>query len=154
MNRRPELLAAILNGLIVLTAPFLLYVVGVPGIDGLGVWRVVPLFAVNVPAGLLPFAALAGWRTYVHARRYREGRSLGWAGVLEAGATALVALLVFIGPMLLRATDPGAAAFGAVIYGTIALSMGLVTGILLRIVALVVLRRFDGPTPAYRLSQG
>jgi len=152
MKPRPEILAGVLNGLVVLAAPFLLLALRVGDIDAFRAWRIVTWIASVAPWVIVPFALLAGWRTFVHARCYRQGRGRGWLGVLEAGATALGVLLVFLGPMLLRAPEFGAAVLGAVIYGSYALSMGLLTGMVLRLTALLALWMFDTPTAAYRPS--
>jgi hypothetical protein len=48
---------------------------------------------------LLPFAAIAAWRSWVYGRRVLSGRSHGWGGVFEAsalGAGFLVAMNIRI----------------------------------------------------------
>ena len=39
---------------------------------------------------LIPLAALASWRTWVHAMRWQAGRGRGWQGVAEAAACGLL----------------------------------------------------------------
>jgi hypothetical protein len=55
---------------------------------------------------LLPFATLAVWRTWVHAKRWRTRQSKGWQAVAEAGATGVIVAIVYLTPGILsRPTD-------------------------------------------------
>jgi len=150
MKPRPEILAGGLNGLIVLAAPFLLLALRVADVDAFRTWSVVIRIGSAAPWVIVPFALLAGWRTFVHAQRYRQGHGRGWLGVLEAGVTALGVVSLFVVPLALN--EPGEAVLIVVVYGSIVLSMGLLAGMVLRLTALLVLWMFDRPAAAYRPS--
>jgi hypothetical protein len=95
----------------------------------------------------VPLALIAGWRTRVHARRYRDGRGTGWQGVVEAGLLAfMVALLVLSRGIATRPID---ALPYVIMYGGAAALLGLVFGLVLRTTARAVLadRRFVDESP-------
>jgi hypothetical protein len=142
--------AAVVNGLIVLVLPFAVAAVGSsmgfgrmensvtvhpPGWSGL-LAAIQGLIAVGMV--LLPFAVLAAWRTWVHARRWRDRGDRGWQGVAEAGACGVGAALLVLLPGIV--TRPMDAAPYVTVYGGAALVVGLVVGLLLRMAALVVLK--------------
>ena len=148
MRGRPENAAAIVNGLIVLLLPIVLLVVGsyvqphsdtsvtvrAPGSSS----RPPYLFLMEAALWWFPFAALAAWRTRVHAKRWRERQVGSWRGVAEAGACGFaVALAVLARGIVTRPTE---AAPYVIAYGGFALVVGLVIGLLLRMTALLVLR--------------
>ena len=87
---------------------------------------------------LLPFALIAGWRTLVHARRRAAGTDRSWVGVLEAGACGFVCALLILAPGIVR--TPTHAPPYLVVYGGIALVVGLIVGLALRATALVILK--------------
>jgi len=151
MRGRPEAVAAIVNGLVVLLAPVALLVIGPhlfpidrnasvtvrpPGASNIGILME---FAQLVLV-LMPFAALASWRTWAHARGLLEGRSRGWMGVAEAGAAGLAVALVVLAPGIV--TRPLEAPPYVIAYGGAALFLGLLTGLALRLTALLVLRLY------------
>jgi hypothetical protein len=85
-----------------------------------------------------PLALLAGWRTWVHARRYREGSGTGWQGVIEAGAVGVaIAFWILAGPI---AMHPVQAPPYVMFYGGAALILGLIIGLVLRMTAILVLK--------------
>jgi hypothetical protein len=146
MWRRPEGLAAIVNAILVVLIPF-----GVVFVVSLGVESGNAVHASGLQHALMnlydiaayvvaivPVALLAGWRTWVHTSRYREGKGTGWRGVVEAGGLGLtLALLVLARGIVTRPThSPPYVIF----YGGVALILGLAMGLLLRATALTVLK--------------
>ena len=150
MRGRPETVAAIVNGLVVLLAPVALLAIGplLFPIDRNASVTVRPPGASNIGISfmefallelvLIPFATLASWRTWAHARRFVEGRSRGWMGVAEAGATGLAVALVYLAPGIV--TRPLEAPPYVIVYGSAALFLGLLVGLALRLTTLLVLR--------------
>ena len=89
-----------------------------------------------------PLAALAVWRTWVHATRWQMHRRTWW-GVAEAGATGALSVMVLLGPTVLvvsvakRSLEGIVAIAGyAVIFGLV----GLVVGLVLQLTAIAVLK--------------
>lgn len=159
-RRHPENAAAIVNALVVLLGPVLLLVAAnmlpdrisntgttVRASAGPRLEEVVALL-VGLASGLAPPAVFTGWRTRVLARRWLADRRGDWRGVAEAGAAGFgIALLVLARGILTRPTE---ALPYVIVYGGAALILGLLVGLLLRAVALFVLRRLeddalDGP---------
>jgi hypothetical protein len=146
----PEAVAALVNGLIVWllpTAISALFAIGGFGASDTNTtvhaddWTPLdPIIATAVmfSAVMLPFAAVAAWRTWIHAKRRRELGTSGWRGVGEAGACGLVTVLVVLTPGIFR--HPTLAAPYLLVYGAYAVFCGLLIGLLLRVSALVVLR--------------
>lgn len=152
-RRHPENAAAIANALVVLLGPVLLLVAGnmlpehvsntgatVRASGGPRTGEVLGLLA-GVAWGFAPPALLAGWRTLVLARRWLVAGRGDWRGVAEAGAAGFgIALLGLARGILTRPTE---ALPYVIAYGGIALIIGLLVGLLLRAVALFVLRRLE-----------
>jgi hypothetical protein len=96
-----------------------------------------------------PLAALAFWRTWVHAQHFVAQGTTGWQGVLEAGALGFALTLPFVLPgVIARQFDPGpwgqpqAFMLGLAYvggYGLIGFVPGLALGFLLRFSALAAL---------------
>ena len=86
---------------------------------------------------VMPFALLAGWRTWVHARKWLEGRGAGWRGVLESGACAVAVALFVLAPGIV--TRPAEAPPYLLVYGGGALLLGLLVGVCLWISAVLCL---------------
>jgi hypothetical protein len=96
-----------------------------------------------------PLAALASWRTLVHAQRFVTRQTTGWQGVFEAGALGFALTLPLVLPgVVARQFNPGTwgqpeafmlglAYVGA--YGLFGLVLGLVLGFLLRLSAALTL---------------
>ena len=153
MKRRSEVVAAVLNGSLVLIAPLALLAVsphfipdhtnGSTTVRPPGVGPGVPLLVlVQVASYLSPFALLAGWRTWVHARKWQEGVGTGWQGVVEAGATGLAVALILLAPGIV--TRPLEAPPYVAFYGSAALILGLIVGLILRITAVTYLSSVRG----------
>jgi len=148
MSRHPDRTVAIVNGLIVMSLPLALWVLTslfrVDSNTGVTVRppgshiqsMALNLFSMEAP--LLPFATLAGWRSSVYARRWRDEQDQGWRGVAEAGACGLSVALVVLAPGI--ATKPAEALPYIISYGGAALVAGLLVGLLLRMTALLVLK--------------
>jgi len=152
MQRRPEIIAALVNGMIVLLIPPALSgAAAIATIAGLGVpdnsvvvhppgWSpILPMTHAfrQYAAVLLPFAGVAFWRTWVHARRWRTTRAGSWQGVVEAGACGWLTYLVALLPALI--SQPILAVQYLIVVGSIALAIGLALGLVLRIAAIGVL---------------
>jgi hypothetical protein len=153
MRRRPEAIAALVNGLLVWLLPVgisALFTIG----SGLGLgasdtnttvyadgWTPLdPILATTFRFGIVmvPFAVVAAWRTWVHAKRRRELGTSGWQGVRDAGACGLVAVLVVMTPGIL--THPAQAMPYVLGLGAYAVLFGLLIGLLLRASAIIVLK--------------
>lgn len=150
LRRQPEVVAGVVNALLVLLLP-----VGLCVAAWVGLWfdnsarvsassrtvRVlVNLFQMGILVeAFLPLAVVAGWRTWAHARRYRARQGTGWQGVAEAGAVGL-----FIAIWILRygiVTRPAEAPPYIIVYGGAALILGLAIGLILRMTAILTLKR-------------
>jgi len=84
-----------------------------------------------------PFALIAAWRTWAHARAVLAGTGTGWQGVIEGGALGLlIALVILIRPALER---PHQAPPYLIAYGGGAFVIGLTIGLVLRFTALLTL---------------
>jgi hypothetical protein len=153
---RPELLAAIVNTLLVLAVPVALYVAAVMAFTTSNVARarvstnfeffVRTIFEVGL--FFTPFvtlAAVSGWRTLVHARRYCEQHGGGWQGVAEAGAVGLFIALVVLARGII--TRPRDAPPYVVVYGGAALLIGLGIGLVLRFTAILVIKLASRAAP-------
>ena len=151
MNRahwKPEVVAAAVNGAIVMLIPFALFVVAWASDNGSSVsarvspWYIFALRQVIVAGMILTpfagFALVAGWRTWVHARTYRERGTGSWQGVLEAGGLGLILALLILLPASVR--SPLQAPPYLIAYGGGALTLGLALGLLLRTTALLTLK--------------
>ncbi len=151
-TRQPETVAAYVNATLVLLVP-----VGLAIAASIGMWltpsnssttahatplpermllgvAAVALFVVL----FLPLAVIAGWRTWVHARRYRNLEGGGWRGVFEAGVLGF-----FIAIWILRRgieTRPADAPPYVIAYGGGAALIGITIGLILRTVAVVTLK--------------
>jgi hypothetical protein len=144
--------AAAVNGLIVVLLPLAAQVAG----STIGLNRSDASVTADVPGSprletlmpilmattlvLLPFAGLAGWRTWVYARRWCDQKDRGWTGVAEAGACGLVVALLYLAPGIV--TRPAEAPPYVLAYGGTALVLGVLVGLFLRATAIVVLKLF------------
>lgn len=151
MERRPENVAAAVNGIIVMLAPALLMILPalfrsnindsssyVTAPDPAGLAGRIAEFPWMMFAAVAPFAAVAAWRTRVHAVRWRTAGGTGWQGVAEGGALGLLVALGVLSPGIIH--TPEQAAPYVIVYGSAALILGLLAGVLLRFTALVALR--------------
>lgn len=157
MQRRSERVAAVVNGLLVVLLPLALLVAGssinfdqsdasvtanVPGSPRL--LTMVPTLT-RMTFVLLPFALLAGWRTWVYARRWSNGQDRGWRAVGEAGACGFSLALLYLAPGIV--TRPADAPPYVIVYGGAALLLGVLAGLLLRTTAILVLELRKSPRP-------
>ena len=92
---------------------------------------------------LLPFAAIAAWRTWVHAKRWPRER--GWQGVAEAGLCGFGTALLYLAPGIV--TRPTEAPGFVLVYGGAALILGLLVGLFLRTAAVLLLRLHEESAP-------
>jgi hypothetical protein len=148
---RPEVSAAIVNGLVVMLLPlaFMTLALMLPGPRGadaivvahvrttrdvlLDVWKVVAQTAVV----MLPFAMLASWRTFVYAKQVLTSQGRGWRGVGEAAVCGFGTLLLYLLPGIV--TRPMEAPPYILFYGAVAAVLGVLVGLTLRMTALFVL---------------
>ena len=150
----PESVAAAVNAAIVVLLPVILLAAGSlvlnsdsntsvtvrpPGAPVIGP---VILLLAHVACSTLPFATLAGWRTWVYATRWQEQRRGSWLAVAEAGGWGLAVTLVILAPGIV--TRPMDAPPYLIGYGGFAVLVGLVLGLVLRTAALIVLRLHPG----------
>ena len=147
----PESVAAAVNAALVILLPVILLAAGSmvltntsvtvrpPGapVIGQSSWLLAQFVV-----GTLPFATLAGWRTWVYATRWQEQRRGSWLAVAEAGGGGLVVALVILAPGIV--TRPMDAPPYLIAYGGFAVLVGLVVGLVLRTAALIVLRLHPG----------
>ena len=156
MQRRSESVAAVVNGLLVMLLPLAVFVAGsnsnldnfdasvtadVPGAPRM--WATIRML---IPASLVlfPFALLAGWRTWVYARRWCDRQDRGWWAVWEAGACGFILALLYLAPGIV--TRPAEAPPYVIVYGGAALVLGVLAGLLLRTTAILVLELRKSPT--------
>jgi hypothetical protein len=149
MRRRPEDVASVVNGVIVLLLPVGLAVAAWMDLGRThdGQTTVIASPTMHVLSNLtelaalvtvfLPLALVAAWRTWVHARRYVAEEAAGWQGVAEAGAVGFSIALLILSPGIL--TRPTEAPPYIIAYGGIALLVGLALGVILRTTAILVL---------------
>ena len=152
---RAEELAAMANACLVLASPSLLSMlawwnrpesatvvawVSGPPPDPMTQW-LVPLLTITMLAA--PFAAVAAWRTHVHARRLRVQQVASWQGVGEAAALgALVPMVILLPIVAMRGLAGLAYASG---YGALGAIVGAMFGLVLAGVAIVVVRMARRP---------
>ena len=144
--------AAVVNGLLVVLLPLAAQMAGsridlhgsdasvtanVPGAPRIE--TLIPIL-MRTTLVLLPFALLAGWRTWAYARRWCDREDRGWRGVAEAGACGLIVALLYLAPGIV--TRPAEAAPYVIAYGGAALLLGVVVGLFLRTTAILVLKLF------------
>jgi hypothetical protein len=158
MTKRPEDVAALVNGLLVLLAPISVLVFGSCVFDRESQYSVTVRAADPAPWAdavdhllilgqiglvLLPFAAIAAWRTWVHAKDWPRER--GWQGVAEAGLCGLGTALLYLAPGIV--TRPMEAEGFVIAYGGAAMILGLLVGLFLRTAAVLVLRFHEESAP-------
>ena len=148
MQRR-ENVAAVVNGLLVMLLPLAVIASGstidldsfdgsvtadVPGAPRM--WATIRML-IPISLLLLPFALLAGWRTWVYAKRWYDQQDRGWRAVAEAGASGLIPALLYLAPGIVM--RPAEAPPYVLAYGGGALLLGVVVGLFLRTTAMLVL---------------
>ncbi len=147
-RRNPEVLAAVANGAIVVFLPSIVVALVTivasrdPNVSspvhpvGWSPWPDAIRFVLVSASGMAPFALVAGLRTWMLARRWRNGDRT-WRGVVEAGACGLIVELIALLPGIV--TRPTQAWAYIVAYGGLALIVGLVIGLILQASAVIVL---------------
>lgn len=149
----PQTIAAAVNGIVVMLGPALIVYAGMmiwpnmnppvrpPGASSLtdginAIFLAIPLMS--------PFAAVAAWRTWVHAKKRRERGTSGLQGVAEG---ALFGFFVVAVPLMMavgrsgRATESPRIAMQYVLaYAIIGLLVGLAFGVILWFTAALVLK--------------
>jgi hypothetical protein len=152
---RPEYAAAVANALVVLLAPMVLLFAGslmaqCPSDTNVAVrasggpdFKSIATIVFSMASGLVPAAAVAGWRTLVLARRWRHDRRGDWRGVAEAAGCGFLVALIVLAPGIV--TRPLEAPPYVIAYGGAALVLGMVVGLVLRAVALTVLKAAKAP---------
>ena len=150
-------MAAVVNGLLVMLLPLAVLVAGsdinLDNFDGSvtadvpGTPRMWATTRILVPTSLVlfPFALLAGWRTWVYAKRWCNQQDRGWRAVAEAGACGLIPALLYLAPGIVM--RPAEAPPYVMAYGGGALLVGVVVGLFLRTTAILVLK-FRQPAAA------
>ena len=144
-RRPPEIVAALVNGALVLALPlawityaFLTSSVGTPSRLREAVGAALIAGALMLP--LVPVALVVIWRTSVHGKRYLAHQGSGWLGVLEGGALGgAFALLVLLPATVMQPTQ---APPYLIAYGGAAAIIGMVAAFVLRLTALLVLRAY------------
>ena len=150
----PESVAAAVNAAIVVLLPVILLAAGRMVLNpdtntsatvrppGASVIGPVILLLAQVAWWALPFATVAGWRTWVYATRWQGQRRGSWLAVAEAGGWGLAVALMILAPGIV--TRPMDAPPYLIAYGGFAVLVGLVLGLVLRTAALIVLRLHPG----------
>jgi hypothetical protein len=124
---RAASMAALVNGLVMAVSPLAAMLVagllpestnnsttvhaaGAPGavVASLSAW-------IQMWRTLVPLSAIAGWRTFVYARRWLTRGDRAWLAVLEAGAWGFLCVLLVLAPGILR--QPAQAPPYVIVYG-------------------------------------
>lgn len=153
-DARPRLqaeeLAAIANACFVLASPFLVSMifrwneperaVAVAWVSGPPPDPVARWFAhvATTMVPVAPFAAVAAWRTHVHARLMRVGQGHAWQGVGEAAALGALVPMVLLLPIVAMRGLAGLAYVSA--YGVLGALVGTTFGLVLAAVAMAVVQ--------------
>jgi hypothetical protein len=134
--------AALINGVLVFVVPLTLLVFAYVNAFRRSWPPEVIVEALTYGLVFAALAAIAAWRTWVHAMRYLARRSRGWQGVAEATACGLIVAVPNLAPAFL-ALDPAAPRI-MISYGGPAAVVGCLVGVLLRATALAVVKPVFG----------
>ena len=93
-------------------------------------------FVTFVPL-LAGLGLIAGWRTYVHSRRYLLSGASGWNAVIEPGIVGMISTVCLLAPVLLA--NPVSGSRYVAIYAAGVLVVGCAIGLLLRWAAMLTL---------------
>ena len=144
-QRPPELVAALVNGALILALPALWVTYAFLTSSVVTPSRLREAIAAAFITGglmlaLVPVALVVIWRTWAHGKRYMAQRGSGWLGILEGGALGGgIALLVLIPATVMQ---PAQAPPYLIVYGGGAAIVGMVIAFVLRLTALLVLRLY------------
>jgi hypothetical protein len=155
MSTRGPLAATVVNALIVLLLPGLLLLLLAtlgsiyPALADETVYArpVSPLVrAARLTIGAIyvtaPLAAVAAWRTWVHATKWQMHHRTWW-GVAEAAAVGALLVIVLLVPPVLTAAIVLRSLWGfaaIAVYAAIGSLVGLVLGLMLQVTAMIVLK--------------
>jgi hypothetical protein len=146
---RPEEWSALVNGLLVLCVPSLLFgaltlsAANHPVLlepvhpPGGSPWPGAILAVLRGAIAMIPYALVAAWRTWAHARRWQSG-DRGWLGIAEAGVCGFAAVVV--GGLLHTTHSLAQALPYFTFYGLFGFVAALPIGVVLFLTARVVLR--------------
>ena len=149
-SRRRASLTALVNGVVFSLMPLFVMLVGgalaqqsststiVRPQDAPPVWLVTMSTWLQGWPALVPLSFIAGWRTYVHARRWLIVQKHSWGGVFEAAVCGFVCALPILAPGIV--TQPTKAPPYILVYGGLGAIIGLIVGLVLRTTALLTLR--------------
>jgi hypothetical protein len=148
-SRRLASLTALVNGVVFSLMPLLVMLVGSTLAQESSTSTIVrpqgapPVWLVAVwtwrqgwPA-LLPLSFIAGWRTFVHARRWLITSDRSWRGVFEAGICGFLCAMPILAPGIV--TQSTKAPPYILVYGGLGAIIGLIVGLVLRTTALSTL---------------
>jgi hypothetical protein len=152
---RPATVAALVNGLVVYLLPLAFagavalfasdYSNGGTRVVGVDpnrayVWSRRLGFVGAYLTGLAPFAFAAGWRTFVHAKRWLEHGRWGAMGIVEGALCGFAGAVLVLMPGIL--TKPTQAPPYVLAYGGMAAALGLTVGAILWVTATITLRLY------------
>jgi hypothetical protein len=143
------MVAALVNGLVVYLLPLAFagavalfvsdgdhHVVGVDP-DRAYVWTKRLWFGGAYLTRLTPFVFVAGWRTFVHAKRWLEHRRWGAMGIMEGALCGFAGAVFVLLPGILA--QPTQAPPYVLFYGGLAAALGLAVGAILWVTASITL---------------
>ena len=149
-SRRLASLTALVNGVVFSLIPLLVMLVGgalaqqsststiVRPQDAPPVWLVTMWTWLQAWPALVPLSFIAGWRTYVHAKRWLLTHDRTWRGVFEGGLCGFLCVLPSLAAGIV--TQPRKAPPYILVYGGLGAIIGLIVGLVLRTTALSTLR--------------
>jgi hypothetical protein len=144
-SRRLASVTALVNGVVFALMPLIAMLVAgelapsniVRPQDAAPVWLVTVWTWLQMWTAILPLSLIAGWRTFVHARRWLLARQHTWRGVLEAVICGFLCAMPILAPGIV--TQPTKAPPYILVYGGLGAIIGLIVGLVLRTAALSTL---------------
>jgi hypothetical protein len=143
--KRVAVWAALINAALIALLPLWLELLGRITDSSRGHTAVaVSADSVSLLQGLVPFvpvlvglALIAGWRTYVHSRRYLVSGARGWNAVIEPGMVGMIITFYLLAPVLVE--HPVSGSLYVALYTVGALILGCAIGLVLRCTAMLTL---------------